>query len=156
MRTQDQIVAKVREEAEKVLSFGPEALTPYLDFTHAREFLKPETTEAQWDEARNESGREAVLEEAKTYMAEFGWPKAQDHRGLSAVRTIDKMLAWIWLLGEDELFAKVEATDYAQYGAPKLKIICEHFGWPIPDDEPTQRMMRGEPCEQGCWQGCGE
>jgi len=65
----------------------------------------------------------------------FGWGKVRNHRGLSADRTILKMKAWLWLLGDDELEAfAADYANYPQYGAPILKAICEKYDFPIPED----------------------
>lgn len=166
MRTQEEIVLRIREKAQESISFQPEVLVSYLEFEAAKEFLTDFTDQlprmtpkARWDKDGHLGyTRENVLEEARTYMAQYGWPKCQDHRSLSASRTLDKMQAWAWLLGDDDVVEQIislSETNYAQYGAPVLKFICEHYGWPIPDDEETQRMMQGLPCQAGCEQGCG-
>ncbi len=156
IRTQDEIVQQIKKDSGGFINFAPEVLTPYLDFDHVREYLKDGTTAADWEGSRASYTRESVLEEAKTYMRDYGWPKAADHRGISAHRTVQKMEAWLWLIGEDELVeACQDESQYAQYGAQILKAICEKLGWPMPDDEAALRMMRGEGCgeDDGC--GCG-
>lgn len=153
LRTQDEIVTKLKG-SNSFFGFDSEVLVPYLDFEHAKPFLKPEASAETWP--GKYPSREEVLAEAKKYMEEIGWPKVEDHRGISANRTIEKMEAWIWMLGEDELLRRVTEVDYPQYGAPKLKVICEHFGWPIPADPAIARMIDGDPCRPGCESGCGQ
>lgn len=163
MRTQEEIVARIKEKMKESISFEPEVLFPYLSYKNAKQFLKTDrvavvTTKEEWDRDAPKYTKAVVLKEAQTYMEQYGWPKCQEHRGLSASRTLMKMEAWAWLLGDDALVEKVEevmSTQYAQYGAPILKAICEHYCWPIPDDEATQRMMRGEPCGAAYECGCG-
>ena len=53
-----------------------------------------------------------------------------------------------------DLVAQIAHTPYEQYGAPKLKVICERLGFPMPDDMAALRMARGEPCTPGCAEGC--
>jgi hypothetical protein len=60
------------------------------------------------------------------YMS-FAWDKANNCRGLSAGRSIDHMKAWLWLLGESEMAAKI--AHFSHYGKPQLRAICERFGW---------------------------
>ena len=162
MRTQDEIVARIREK-RSIFAFDAEVLLPHLDYDHAREFIKPETTREQWEAPREHDGttfdtypltEAAALRDFRAY-SEFAWGKAQDHRSLSAGRSVEKLEAWTWLLGRDDVLAEVAKTDYAQYGCPILKVFCEAFGFPIPDDEGTRRMTRGEPCVVGCDMGCG-
>lgn len=160
MRTQEEIVSRIREKSQELLSFQPDVLYAYLDFENIQEFLKDghTLTKEEWNRGRLKYTKENVLEEAKVYMAEYGWTKCQDHRGISAGRTLDKMQAWAWLLGDDDVVEQIislSETNYAQYGAPVLAFICEHYGWEIPEDEATQRMIRGLPCCDDCEEGCG-
>lgn len=151
MRTQDEIVVRIREK-RSMFGFDAEVLLPHLDFAHASEFVRPATSKDEWDQ-KYPITESAALDAFRDY-AEFAWGKAQDHRGLSAGRSVEKLEAWTWLLGRDDVLAASEAAPYPSYGCPKLKVICEAFGFPIPDDEATVRMMRGESCVPGCDSGC--
>ena len=57
----------------------------------------------------------------------FAWEKANHRRGISAGRSLDHMSAWLWLLGHDE--AADAMLDHDHYGKPRLRAICEAFGW---------------------------
>lgn len=153
MRTFEEIAARCSKPTS-LLGFDADALLGFLPFEYAKSLLKPETDGAAWDAQLPPLTRDAVLAEMRSYM-EFAWGKVDDHRGISASRSVEKMEAWLWLLGEDDLLREVEAAGYAQYGAPKLKLICERLSFPIPDDEDIRRMSRGERCtaDYGC--GCG-
>lgn len=149
-RTQEEIVAQIRAVSGKMLCFEPEVLLPFLDFAHAKEFLKPEAKEADW----KQSPLESALGELREYMT-FAW--GEDHRGISASRSVDKCAAWAWILGRGDIYKKAhDDENYAQYGAPALKLICEAFDLPIPQGKGLQRMMAGEPCHDHCDQGCGK
>lgn len=82
-----------------MLGFRGEVLLPYLDKEHVQQFLKP-GAEVTWE--TDSANRESVLAEARRYMA-FAWGKVQDHRGIPAGRSVQKLTEWCWLLGEDEL-----------------------------------------------------
>lgn len=157
-RSQEEILARFKK-TDSPFGFDREVLLGFLEYHAAMAggILKDGVAEADWPEPQA-CTRDAALEQAKAYMAEYGWPKCEGHRGISASRTIEKMVEWIWLAGDDEFSEQVMAmtdTHYAQYGAPILKAICERYKWPIPQDNMMQRMMRGEPCGLGdC--GCGE
>lgn len=155
LRTPEEIVVEIKA-SRGFLDFTLDALLHYLPFEHAREFLKEGTTAAEWAEATKSTDRtvEGVMAEARAYAA-FAWSKVEDHRGISASRSIDKMSAWVWLLSDDDLLAKVEAAPYPQYGAPKLKAICEGLGFPVPDSKEIDRMCKGKACHRGCANGCG-
>lgn len=163
MRTQEEIVGRIRASRSAFLSFEPEVLLPYLTFEHAREFLKPEVTDAEWSGLRSELSDAGVLETARVYMQDYGWPKAEDHRGLSASRTVSKMKCWLWLLNTpalDALLRRVENEEipYTNYGAPILAAICREMDWPIPKSPVLAAMMRSEKCPE-CVEngegGCG-
>jgi hypothetical protein len=158
MRTQEEILERIRsmQASGDIFGFAREVLIEYLDFECAKEFLKPEpeTTTEEWEENRPSTDEDARVAARK--YAEFAWGKVQDHRSLSAGRSIVKMSAWAWLLGLSDAVVLADIEDYAQYGAPKLKILCEAMGLPVPDEEWAIRMMRGKPCRDGCEDGCGK
>jgi hypothetical protein len=154
MRTQEEIVARVIEKRDEFLNFEPEVLIPFLKYEYAKRFLKDEVTVDDWDP--DLLTKEIILSQAKTYMAEYGWDKAENHRGISAGRTVQKMEVWMWLLGNDKMVAVCQDDSmYPQYGAPILKAICKEYNWPIPNNEEVQRMSRGEPCGADYDCGCG-
>lgn len=151
MRTVNEIAEKANASTSW-LGFDKEVLVPYLPFDLAKPYLKEGTTEQDWKPT--ELTKDVVLAEMKDYM-DFAWGKVEDHRGISAGRSVEKMEAWLFILGDDETLAKVEAAGYPQYGAPKLAVICEAYGWPIPATAEVQRMIRGEVCGCGWDCGCG-
>jgi hypothetical protein len=95
--------------------------------------------------------RESVLGRMREYMT-FALDKAENHRGLSASRSISHFRAWVWLLG-DEDFKTVDWENYAPYGVPILKQICERYEFPNAFSGILARMAKGEPCEHAC-EGC--
>lgn len=168
-RTQEQIAARYKDCGP--FDFAGEVLLDYLDFAHAQPFLKPEVTEAEWSrpiERFDGFGPEtdvvtpispdnaAHTLDAMRHYAAFGWTKIEDHRGISASRTVDKMGAWVWLLGYDPKDVFNRNADWGQYGAGCLAKVCEHFGFPIPDAEWARRMIVGELCCDDCESGCGQ
>lgn len=150
MRTQEQI-QKRAQASTSVFGFDTEVFIAYLDFEHAKPMLKPDADSAKW--TWSEPNRDNVLVDMREYMA-FAWGKVEDHRGISAGRSVEKMRAWIWLLEDEGFLDELEKVEYAQYGAPILKTVCERYGFVVPSDEATQRMTRGEPCTPDCEQGC--
>lgn len=167
-RTLDEIVARIKSTGGP-FNFSADVLLEYLPFDLAQPFLRPEVTREQWetsigtfsgygppcDKSRplDPADREHILEATRHY-AKFGWEKVQDHRGLSASRTIDKMSAWLWLLGyEDGEVYDVDA-DWGQYGAGCLARICAELNFPIPSDNRIHRMIDGLACTPRCKEGC--
>ena len=99
--------------------------------------------------------RAVIIADMASYMG-FAWSKAEDHRGLSSARSISKMQAWLWLLGDDELYAYASGEgNYPQYGAPILARISAKYGFAVPQSEGLRRMIKGLPCVESCKDGCG-
>jgi hypothetical protein len=117
MREQQEILDRIEEIKDRDF-FGIERsdLLDYLDFENAKEFLKDDVTEKDWnDEGKSENSKEAIIKVMKDYMS-FAIGKAEGERGISAGRSLAHYTAWIWL-AEDN------------YGRGELKEICEHYGW---------------------------
>lgn len=122
-RTQEQIVERVRTQSQRD-PFGMTGmdLLEWLDFEHAKEFLKPEVTAEQW------AGREQpepIRDQMIKYM-DFAWEKANNCRGLSAGRSLNHYNNWLWLLGEDQLAESM--LKYEHYGKENLRRVCEFLG----------------------------
>ena len=154
MRTQKEILARIDEIREEDF-FGVEQsdLIGYLDFDNAKPFLKPETTEASWTEILDK--RVTPLDEMKKYMS-FALDKAENHRGLSAGRSVSHFRAWLWLIGDDELLAFINKEEnYRYYGVPILRKIGEKYNIPLPTDETWfNNMSNGNRCSADCREGC--
>lgn len=153
MRTTAGIIEHYREAKDQdFLGFQAEVLLPYLSADEVRPFCKPDTDLSDWEaEPLTELD---VLAEMRKYM-EFAWEKVENHRGISASRSVTKMEAWLWVLGRDDLLKIVAAAGHQNYGAPKLKVICEALTFPVPDGDTVNRMAEGKPCRSDCDEGCG-
>jgi hypothetical protein len=157
MKTQEEVRARLDDpkfREEDFLGFATEALAQFLDWDHIQGIIKPEATREEWERDILPLTEQAVLKEMSEYM-EFAWGKVIDHRGISASRSIDKMRAWLWLLDDRDTLAKVDFVGYENYGAPKLNVICQRYGLPIPDDDWARNMIRGFKCRPDCVDGCG-
>jgi hypothetical protein len=150
MRTQDEISKHMKEiENDDFCGFQRQVLGQYLDIEHAKEHFK--AIKDEW----NQTPLENALDDMKEYM-EFAWRKVEDHRGLSAGRSVEKMEAWLWLLEDFETLNAVKETSYENYGTPKLAVICRKYDCPIPDDDGIRNMINSKPCRIGCEEGCGQ
>jgi len=131
MKTQDEIVIRIRDRKEHdFFGFETSEYLDYLDFDHAKEFLKPEATKEKWEKDIHGKARPPA-DMIKDYMP-FAWDKANNCRGISAARSICHMIAWLWLDGKDWS----ELEDYEYYGKPQLVRICKEYGidWRALDD----------------------
>jgi len=126
-RTQQEI--KARYEARRsadFLGFESNEYLKYLSWENAYPYLSADAKEEDWKKKT-----EDPLKVMGDYM-EFAWDKANNCRGISAVRSIEHMIAWLWLAGKGTLLTKVEKeykTNYQFYGKPILKTICVAFKW---------------------------
>ena len=127
MRTREEIVKKLSGKMD-FFGFQATILIGYLDYDHAKEFLKGGTTKAEWAECVSENTKECILKEMKGYMS-FAWEKANNFRGISAARSMYKYQAWIWLLGDNYEEKFGDLSDYEYYGKDHLVAICKEFGW---------------------------
>lgn len=152
MRSPDEIVARVKmldEDGGDFFGFQRTDLVSVLDFEHAQPFLRPEATAADWETPPTD---DELRQRAIDYLT-FAFEKAQNHRGISAGRSVDHFSAWLWLLGI--LPDNWEDIDYAQYGVPKLFAACGALGQPVPTDPDLVNMSQGIRCVPDCEEGCG-
>lgn len=155
-RTNEEIVVRAHQEKEFDIFATFFDLVECLPFDEAKQFLKEDAWEEQskkWEVIPRD--RESVVERMKKYM-EFALDKMENHRGLSASRSIMHFRHWLWLAGDDKLLEEVVHEDgpYAPYGGPMLRAICEKYGFPMPDGEAAVRMLNGKPCHDDCNEGC--
>ena len=155
MRTNEEIVERCNNYPGWICKFD---LIERLPFDVAKQFLTEDAladAENDWREKPTPNTREAILERMRDYMP-FALGKAEDHRGLSANRSIEHYHNWLWLLGDDKTLAFAEDDDnYPQYGVPILKHVCEVYGFQFPENACLARMADGEPCDPDCDDGCG-
>jgi hypothetical protein len=154
MRTQEEIAARfAAKQKDSFFGFDLEVLVDSLDYEHAKPHLKPEVKPEEWTPSLTD---EAVKKAALEYL-EFAWGKVEDHRGISAGRSVQKMAEYCWLLGMDDLVGRIEREEvsYAQYGAPIMKAVSEALGFPVPVTPSLVRMMAGDSCRPSCEDGCG-
>ena len=125
MKTQEEILAKMEEVgADDFFGTKRGDLLEFLDFKHAKAFLKDEFIKEVESKKKKWNKKISPSKEIKDYM-EFAWEKANGCRGLSASRSLEHMQAWLWLDGKDKMIKACE--DYQYYGKPQLIMICEEY-----------------------------
>ena len=134
LREQKEIVAQAHVLLEKHMFAGQVLmdLLVVVDFENAKEFLVDDATAEDWK--TNKYTREYVLEEMKDYLS-FAYEKADNQRGLSAVRSLLHFDCWLFLLGEDDAKAasiREGLFDGDDYGIESLDEIRAAF---FPDME---------------------
>ena len=132
MRTQEEIVKRIHERrGGDLLGFEVNIYLHYLDYEHAKPFLKKGVESKDWEQEK-----ETPAEKIKGYM-DFAWDKANNCRGISAGRSLQHMVAWLWLDGQDKFLKEWnDLRNYEYYGKPQLIAICELYGidWKQYDD----------------------
>jgi hypothetical protein len=123
MRTQDEIVARIEERKERdPFGFEVSEYIAYLDYTHAKPYLKPEVKPEEWTQLELNK----VIDVMIGYMP-FAWEKANNCRGISAGRSLSHYVAWLWLNGDDTLWRTL-FDNYEYYGKDSLRKICLYLG----------------------------
>ena len=88
MRTQKEILDRIElVKEDDMFGFEWKEYIFYLEFKHAKQFLKEDVKESDW-KVSTVTG----LEKIKDYM-EFAYDKAYGERGISAHRSIMHMIA---------------------------------------------------------------
>jgi len=132
MRTQEEIVKRFHErKGNDFLGFEVNEYIHYLDYGHAKPFLKKDVESKDWEQEKR-----TPAERIRGYMS-FAWEKANNCRGISAGRSLCHMVAWLWLDGQDEFLKEWHnLEDYEYYGKPQLIAICGLYGidWKKYDD----------------------
>ena len=123
MRTDAEIIARIKERSQHdPLGFETSDLLSFLSAEAVWPFLKEGVDLTEWTPQPQD--RETMLKMMHEYM-EFAWKKANDGRGISAMRSMHHYMAWTWLLGDD----LGNLLDYQYYGKDNLVKICKHYGW---------------------------
>ena len=155
--TQEEIVARI-ELVRPHDWMGAESgeLIRALDKEHVLPYLVEGADVSGWQGPVSDADAFAA---ARDYLA-FAVGKAEDHRGLSASRSVDHYKGWVWLL-EPDRFDEFADAGYTNYGAPMLQAAADILGfgdrWAelVPNGSPVANMAQGLPCEDGCFEGCG-
>lgn len=159
-RTQQEITTRIDDLTgvirphwlgEDVFGYRRQVLVGALDFEHARPYLADGVTAERWD-----AERYLDLDAAARAYYDFALTKIENHRGISAARSVVKLGEFAWLLGRDDATAAMDAARYDQYGAPKVAAFGQALGLDWPDEPWARRMAAGQPCAPGCWMGCGQ
>lgn len=135
MKSPAEIRNKLKEGfSNDVFGFGAGDILDALTFDEVKEYLKQEYVEKENAADEWEANRLKTDDDVKAKMLDylpFAWDKAEDHRGLSADRSIRHFAAWAWLI-DDDFYNEIEYMyehDYAPYGEPILTYISNKLGY---------------------------
>lgn len=127
MRTQAEILQRIEDRTgADIFGFECEqyllALTLESIETLRGTVIKKDADLTEWEPGYPDIT--SVLAEMTDYM-DFAWEKANDCRGISAMRTLQKYTGWLWLIDENRFG---DLTDYDHYGKEHLIKISEFLG----------------------------
>ena len=126
--------AKKLMQVEDMFGFGRGVAIDVLPFEEVKDSLKEEyIKEVEAGKKKWEFITDVyeITQDFLDYMT-FAWMKAQDQRGISAGRSIEKLSAWMKILNREDL-AEVLNGSYNPYGAPALIECCKNLGIKVPD-----------------------
>lgn len=136
LRTPAEVKARLEAKMQEFLNFESDVLFDFLPLESAFEFLNDKGVETykkkpeKWD-LITDIGE--ATQDFLDYMV-FAWDKATDERGLSAGRSINKLGAWLWILGREDLTELINDDSlYNPYGAPALIAVCDKMGIDVPE-----------------------
>jgi hypothetical protein len=124
------------DNEEDFLGFKRQVYLDFLPWDLAKKYFKIEYIQAV-EKGEEEYSHVGSVPEATQdfldYMV-FAWMKAMDERGISASRSIQKLSAYMIVLGREDVSKILEDdSSYNPYGRPALKEACEILGISYPD-----------------------
>ena len=159
MRTEEEVLARLRAingSEEDFLGWRSSVLLAYLPYEKAKEFfgVPDNDLEQDWDtEIRRPNDEAHVREEIREYLI-FAMDKMDNHRGISASRSVLKMGEWVWLVLGDDASEVYQSAPYENYGAPAIKTAADLFGlqdvWVAHLTPVIEKMVRGKACRLLC------
>jgi len=135
MRTQEEITQRIQKVASTDhLGFERASLLEYLDFEHARDYLREGVTKKQWDDVRPYNNVVSIYTRIKSRLPE-AWERANQGKRLASTSSMSFFRSWLWLMGEEELAE--EMLPLIWLGKCQLLIVSRftNFGWEEVDDD---------------------
>ncbi len=96
-----------------------EALVEFMTYQQAKPWVDEDAD--SWDPP--DTTDDAIKARIADYLG-FAYEKAENERGISAIRSVVKLRAWVWLLGDDDFLAAFDAAPDHSYGRPTLDVVA--------------------------------
>jgi hypothetical protein len=121
MRTQEEILEKIGYiENGNWMGMTRLHLVKALTFENAKPFLSSGATSKSWE------GQSSITnDEVKRSMANY-LNSAYEGFGLQGDKSMERYYAWIWLIGEEEVFGDIR--EHGNYSIDYLNKIAEFLG----------------------------
>ncbi len=138
LKPQEEIASRFNDAVAnpQFMDFRTEVLLDYLSLANAKPHLKDEYVTEIESGAKEWKQIVSIEEAAQDFLdyMNFAWGKAEDQRGLSASRSIQKLSVWLWLVSREDLCSVIENDDlYNPYGSPALIEVCNMLGIEVPN-----------------------
>lgn len=153
LKSHEELVEKCKEPISR---FGNDirVYLEYLPFKYAKEYITYPEDEFTWDTETRDPTEKNILHDMKGYI-ELAWRNVMQHDYSAAVESIDHLAAWLWILGDTELYKfTMEEDNFGRFAVPILEKICTKYNFLIPDGPLVQNMIKGKPCCPTCAEGC--
>jgi len=136
-RTQAEILEKISSN-DDFWGNKQEVLMDFLEWKNSKQFYKDifvkKVNNGEESEIKAITDIKEAVQDMLDYLI-FGYMKSLDERGISSSRTIEKLSAWFWILGRNDLHELVEDDElYNPYGMPALIAVSEQMGLKAPKD----------------------
>lgn len=152
MRSQAEILERIEQAYDPFIWQQP-VLVECLDFEHARQFLIADATADGWAFEQCLTDEQAIARMRESMP--YAWQQVIDHQGRTANRSVEKLIAWLFVLGDDETLLGMMGRPFAMWGAPRLRFVCDRYEFPVPSERTVRRMSEGKKCRRTCDRGCG-
>lgn len=122
---------KIIKTKTTLFAFAKEVALDYLPFEEVKDLYTEEAKEAFEKGDKSWHVVTDVREAAQDFLdyMVFAWMKANDERGISASRSIEKLSAWMKILSRPDVAEILEDESlYPMYGKPALRKACEVLG----------------------------
>lgn len=127
---------KAADNSEDFLGFEREVAVNFLPFKEGKQYYKKDYITKVEEGTIKYVYVEDVAEGAQDFLdyMVFAWMKALNKRGISSLRSINKLSTWMKILSRPDI-AKILEDNllYASYGRPALKKACELLGIKYPE-----------------------
>lgn len=139
LRIDIEVARDVFEHADDFFGFAKEVSCYFLPYDEVKSSFideyrkKVESGETKYHQITD---IEEAAQDFLDYMV-FAWMKARDERGLSAIRSILKLGAWLKIMGRPDVAEVLdkEAESRDDYGKYALRTVCDMMGiTECPDD----------------------
>lgn len=131
-----QIAKRASTMNDDMLGFKIAVMNDYIPVQYGAAIFNPEFIKAVMAGKEKHEPIDDIYECAQDFLdyMVFAWMKAENERGISASRSIEKLGAWLRIMGREDLHDLIHDNGlYNPYGAPALIKVCKELGIDVPE-----------------------